>query len=326
MTARMRLLLVVVLVALVAACGGGHAPAVQKRLEPTPEALERETEEGPVKATVQLWPPTPTLGDPIYLRLTVEAKPGATAVAPFEHEALGRFHVVGWTHDSTRRDDGTVVELQTYTLEAPGSGKFRVPPLKVQVGDKELLTEELPVTIAAIDPARAAQELAPAQGRLTPSRTTNYTVVFIIGGVFLVALIIAIVYGILALRRKAVRQARISAYDAAVQRLESLAGRGAPDAGAADAWFVELSAIVRQYLEGRYGVRAPELTTEEFLQEAQRAAGLPGPQRELLVAFLERCDRVKFAGYRPDADESMATLKAARAFVEDTRLRPQEAA
>jgi hypothetical protein len=40
-----------------------------------------------------------------------------------------------------------------------------------------------------------------------------------------------------------------------------------------------------------------------------------------LTSFLERCDRVKFAGYRPDADESLATLKAARGFVEDTRLR-----
>ena len=91
-----------------------------------------------------------------------------------------------------------------------------------------------------------------------------------------------------------------------------------------DAWFVELSAIVRRYLEGRYQVRAPELTTEEFLQEARRAAGLSAEHRDLLTAFLERCDRVKFAGYRPDAEESLATLKAARAFVEDTRLRLQE--
>ena len=53
----------------------------------------------------------------------------------------------------------------------------------------------------------------------------------------------------------------------------------------------------------------PELTTDH---------------RALLTQFLERCDRVKFAGYRPDSDESIATLKAARGFVEDTRL--QEAA
>ena len=79
---------------------------------------------------------------------------------------------------------------------------------------------------------------------------------------------------------------------------------------------------MRDYLERRYDIRAPELTTEEFLLVASRAAALSDEHRALLSAFLERCDRVKFAGYRPDAEESLASLKAARAFVEDTRLRP----
>ena len=82
-----------------------------------------------------------------------------------------------------------------------------------------------------------------------------------------------------------------------------------------------LSAIVRRYLEQRYEIRAPELTTEEFLQVAIARPELSAEHRGLLRSFLERCDRVKFAGYRPDADESLATLKAARGFVEDTRLR-----
>jgi hypothetical protein len=77
--------------------------------------------------------------------------------------------------------------------------------------------------------------------------------------------------------------------------------------------------IVRRYLEDRFALRAPELTTEEFLSEARRAADLTPAHRDQLTSFLEGCDRVKFAGYRPDADESLATLRAARAFVEDTR-------
>ncbi len=313
---------------LIAGCGGGgqRAPA-ERRVEPPPDAVAKVTELGPVKATVQVWPLAPTLGDPIYLRLTIEQKPGTAGVkAPFQHEALGRFHVIGWTPASERRDDGSVVDEQTYTLEAPGSGKFRVPPLRIEVGAEELLTEELPVTIAPVDPARASEPLAPGRAALPPRTTVNYVPLFLVGAPLLIGLLALLVVGIVALRRRAVRQARVSAYDEAVARLEALGGRGAPDDAGADGWFVELSAIVRRYLEGRYGVRAPELTTEEFLQEARRAAGLATAQRELLLAFLERCDRVKFAGYRPDADESIATLKAARAFVEDTRVRTQEAA
>ncbi len=305
------------------ACGGGDdRPSAQRRLEPPPEAVTKVLEHGPVKATVAAWPAAPRLGDPIYVRLTIEQKPGTTGVkAPFEHEALGRFTISGWTPSTVRRDDGTVVEEQTYTLAAPGSGRFRVPPLRILIGDEEILTEELPLTIAPVDPARAAEELAPARANLPPRHTVNYLPLFLIGGPLTIGLLALLVVGVMALRRRAVHQAKVTAYDEAVRRLEQLAARGAPDASAADGWFVELSAIVRRYLEGRYGVRAPELTTEEFLQVARRAAGLAADHRELLTAFLERCDRVKFAGYRPDADESMATLKAARAFVEDTRMR-----
>jgi hypothetical protein len=120
-------------------------------------------------------------------------------------------------------------------------------------------------------------------------------------------------------RRKRVEQQR-SAYEEAISQLEHLAKRGAPDDAGADDWFVDLSKIVRRYLEHRFDIRAPELTTEEFLLVATARPELDDKHRELLTDFLERCDRVKFAGYRPDADESLATLAAARRFVDDTRL------
>ena len=237
-----------------------------------------------------------------------------------------------------RSDDGGTVEVQTYTLEAPGSGKHRIPPFRLLVTDgravgggsgsgsgapatSELLTDEIPIAVAPVDPARAKETLAPARGALP----------IVVGGLawWMVAALIALglaviaaaVLGVRAFRRRAVVRQRISAYEVAVRRLAALERGGAPDEVGLDDWFVELSAIIRHYLEERFALRAPELTTEEFLQEARRAAGLSSAHREQLTAFLERCDRVKFAGYRPDADESLATLAAARAFVEDTRLR-----
>jgi len=81
---------------------------------------------------------------------------------------------------------------------------------------------------------------------------------------------------------------------------------------------------VRSYVERRFDIRAPELTTEEFLQVATARPEVDDDHRALLSEFLDRCDRVKFAGYRPESTESLATLDTARRFIEDTRL--QEAA
>jgi hypothetical protein len=278
------------------------------------------------------------------LQLTIEAQPGVTAAAPFEDEGLGRFHVEGFIHDTRRRADGGSVEVQSYSLGSPGSGKHRIPPLRIEVtdargvagapgadagvaaGPTELLTEEIALEIAAIDPARATEPLAGARGSLSVEvgRTRWWLVALLVVGS--VGVIVGGGFAYRSLRNAARRRARVSAYQDAVARLEALLREGAPDPDTADAWFVELSSIVRGYLEGRFGVRAPELTTEEFLQETRRGSGLGAQHRELLTAFLERCDRVKFAGYRPGHDESLATLTAARAFVEDTRLREAEAA
>lgn len=65
----------------------------------------------------------------------------------------------------------------------------------------------------------------------------------------------------------------------------------------------EVSATVRAYLEARFGLRAPERTTEEFIAELQTNGALAVPDRESLERFLGVCDLVKFAGVRPGRSE-----------------------
>jgi hypothetical protein len=303
---------------------------------PAKDALSKTTEVGPVKATIKVWPARPTLGDAIYARLEIEAPAGVAIDAPFQEagdQRLGRFRVVAFTRDSQRKPDGGQHHEQTYTLDAPSSGRQRIPPLRFEMTDarqgsgsgagkpQEVLTDEVPLEIAPLPAEAANAALRPALGEIDP-RIGGIGWLTLLGVASLLAVIGAgsvLVYRGWRVRRRIERQR--SAYDEAVARLRELEQSGPPDATAADAWFVALSAIVRDYLEQRYEIRAPELTTEEFLQVATARPELSAEHRGLLRSFLERCDRVKFAGYRPDADESLATLKAARGFVEDTRLR-----
>jgi hypothetical protein len=326
------------LILLLAISCGGHPPdPTAAPIEPPKDAITKPVEHGPVKVTERVWPAKPNLGDPIYLRLEIDAQAGTTVDAPFQEAGdarLGRFHVAGFARDAKRNADGSQHQEQTYTLEAPSSGKHRIPPLRLELVDartdhagsaankaQEILTEEIPLDIAPVKTEAIGAPLKGAVGKLDPD----------VGGtpwmwILLAASAAAVLGagGVLILRAGRARQqvaAKRSAYEEAVAKLTVLEERGAPEAGQIDAWFVALSAIIRDYLEQRYDIRAPELTTEEFLQVAAQSAELKTDQRALLSAFLERCDRVKFAGYRPDSDESIASLKAARAFVEDTRLR-----
>ncbi len=326
-----------VLLLAIAACSSESTEDETVVIVPDKDAIAKTTEIGPVKATVKVWPAKPKLSDPIYVRLEVEAPVGVSIDAPFQEagdQRLGRFRVVGFSRDTQRTASGGQLHEQTYTLEPPTSGRHRVPPLRLEMIDarngasdakakpQEILTDEVPLEVAPVPTDRATAELAPAYGTLDPE-VGGTSWVAILGLVSLVLVVGS--GGILSYRafkqRKRIEQQR-SAYDDAIANLDELARRGAPEAAEADRWFVELSSIVRGYLESRYDIRAPELTTEEFLLVATARPELHEDHRSQLSEFLERCDRVKFAGYRPDADESLATLAAARTFIEGTRVSP----
>jgi len=97
--------------------------------------------------------------------------------------------------------------------------------------------------------------------------------------------------------------------------------RGSPRTTAAqvDAFYVDVSSVLRVYLEERFGLRAPELTTEEFLLGLESGDQLARGHRAELERFLTQCDLVKFAAVVPGENEHLATFALAEAFVESTR-------
>jgi hypothetical protein len=79
-----------------------------------------------------------------------------------------------------------------------------------------------------------------------------------------------------------------------------------------------LSDIVRQYIERRFGLMAPEQTTEEFLRDAGRNRALEDRHREMLASFLRAADMVKFALHMPTRGDADAAMAAANVFVDQT--------
>ena len=61
------------------------------------------------------------------------------------------------------------------------------------------------------------------------------------------------------------------------------------------AFCILVSEAIRYYLEDRFDLRAPERTTEEFLEELQTSHSLNFEHKQTLEAFLQQCDMAKFA-------------------------------
>lgn len=94
-------------------------------------------------------------------------------------------------------------------------------------------------------------------------------------------------------RRPLFREAAVPPEKAAREGLE--ASRGLLNEGRYKEFVIEVSRVLRIYTEDRFGLRAPHLSTEEFLFEAERSDVLTEDWQKALGDFLFQCDRVKFA-------------------------------
>lgn len=82
-----------------------------------------------------------------------------------------------------------------------------------------------------------------------------------------------------------------------------------------------LSEVVRTYLEERFGLRAPEQTTEEFLAALPSSPDLDADLQGLLGEFLTQCDWVKFAQGDPGRAECERLHQMASGLIDRTGAR-----
>jgi hypothetical protein len=90
--------------------------------------------------------------------------------------------------------------------------------------------------------------------------------------------------------------------------------------GNSKAYAIEVSGIVRRYIENRFGIRAPHRSTEEFLQEAKVSPLLEPRYQSSLAGFLTGCDFLKFARGVAEVTELETLHEAAVRFVSETKV------
>ena len=78
-------------------------------------------------------------------------------------------------------------------------------------------------------------------------------------------------------------------------------------------------------MENRFDLRAPEMTTDEFLATLRSSKSLSTTQKSLVRDFLSHCDMVKFAKYLPPNTEAETSYESAKRLVDETMEDPMEA-
>lgn len=116
-------------------------------------------------------------------------------------------------------------------------------------------------------------------------------------------------------------------WDIARTELATLMDKRYHEKGCARLFGVELSEIVRRYLEGRYGFEAMEQTTTEIKRDLRTTPVSDAQHRDIIQA-MQGCDLAKYAKFHWPPPEMLSAHKTVSRFVDETEptIEPEEKA
>lgn len=295
-------------------------------------SITRQASRGPVKATLTVDRDAAVSGDTVTATLWVEAEKGVDVSIPETGETLGDFGIKETRELPKSADDMSERIGREYVLEAVLPGPCDIPEIRVSFSDsrekadgsREEYKDEVtlqPVTI------QVAANLADMKGPASLPWLRSYRIL-----AWAIALIAAAA-AIWALarwyrRRMAARLATVAAriipaHEWALAELDILTSEGLIERGRVQEFYYRVNAIVRGYIERRWGLMAGEQTSEEFIRALQRSVFLDDGHKQVLRRFTDACDPVKYARLQPSGDEIGWVGSTARQFVVDTAARPE---
>jgi hypothetical protein len=310
---------------------GGCRPAPAPRADVLTQTVER----GPLKLTLAAGPRSPEVGDTVRVDLSVETPADYDVRLP-QAQDLGDVGARESSAPESRPGATGVVWRESFVLVPLISGPLEIPALSVKYGrraaatetqpalESDLVSEPLKLEVrSALTDADKPEQPRDITGALLPPRPPRPWWHWALAAVGTAALLVATYAGYRALHRWRTRPAPPILPEVwALRALAELASYDWIERGQARAYYYRLTEIVRQYVERKFGLAAPEMTTEEFLNMLARNRGALPCHADPLRDFLEACDYVKYAALQPRRDDAEGALATARSFVHATAAAP----
>lgn len=270
-----------------------------------------------------------TIGDKIKYEILIRYRGDVNIQFP-ELEQIGVFTVkkTGGIKEPEREKDDYFVIKRYYVLTTYEIGRQTIPHLKIKYkdahGENEVTTNEIIIDVKGVmkegETASDIKDIVPPMGI-----STNFTrlIMWIAAGLGTL-LIGGSIYWLIGKRKKQKEEQKFeyiyrTPHEIAYEMLENLLKEDLLAKGLAKEYYYRINDILRHYIENRFSLLAPERTTEEFLEEMAHTDKLEDNHKVLVQEFLEHCDMVKYAKYKPSRIEAKETYDLVKRLIDETR-------
>jgi hypothetical protein len=282
--------------------------------------------QGDAKAGARMDATRITVGDQARLFIEIQNNPSTGrvqwAVIP---DSFNNLEVVERGKIDTSTQGGFVTYKQRLVITGFDSGLFKVPSFSfsiipnsgtaytVQTDSFNLLVQTI-----AVDTTKGFKGI---KGIVYVKSTWQDYIWYIVGAVLFIILAVFVVLYFLKNKKVAapVPQGPVmSLQDKTLRLLDELESRQLWQKNQVKQYYVELTDIVRNYIEQRFHTPAMELTTDELLYKAQLLKDMQ-PYQAALSVILTTADLAKFAKAQPLPQEHTGAMEKAKEFVNNSR-------
>ena len=215
--------------------------------------------------------------------------------------------------------------LATWVVAFFDTGWVRIPPLPIVIQQQgsvdTILTNDIPVNVMPVEPDSSG--LAPIKDIYLQPFSLGYYKKYIPHAIIFLLAVLGLIYWWRHRKRHQVvpepAPIPLLPHQWAYQALDHLAQQKLWQHGEVKEHYTNLTAILREYLERRFGIRALEQTSDEIIDQLRfhlTDASLLIDTEELLSV----ADLIKFAKADPGIDIHAATIERVRKFVLNTTL------
>lgn len=266
-----------------------------------------------------------TIGDPIQLRLRIEADENLHIYLDPIDRSEGEYLEVDKPQveriESESLPTGKTHYEITYPLRAFAIGKHTLPPITIKYTDADgnsgsIQTPTYLFEVRSVKPPSDTE----MKGIKGPWAVPPNWLFYIFALFLVIVAIGAVIFLYLRRRTKPMDlQSEVlpqrQPHEIAYEQLNRIEGMNWVAQGEMKGYHTEISHVIRQYIAARYHIPALELTTQELLDRLQ-AEDIP---KELVRQFFTNCDLVKFARYNPTKPEAHERMGEARRIVDETK-------